>query len=344
MATKLLAAVITVLALLGHVMGQGGYGPSPSPSPSPSASGGGLAVGYYDSVCPNAEEIVRGVVKNAVAQDAGVGAGLIRLLFHDCFVQGCDGSVLLDATAANTQPEKLAPPNLTLRGFEVIDEAKAALEAACPGDVSCADVVAFAARDATVLLSGSGVDFAMPAGRLDGRVSLASEALGILPPPTSNLSALTASFAAKGLGVGDLVVLSGAHSVGRSHCSSFSDRLNSSSSSGSDINPALAASLTQQCSANASSGGGGDPTVMQDAVTPDVLDRQYYTNVLNGSALFTSDAALLTSLETKVAVLANAIIPGLWEGKFRAAMVRMAAVEVKSGAGGEIRKNCRVVS
>ncbi|EAZ40823.1 hypothetical protein OsJ_25299 [Oryza sativa Japonica Group] len=321
MATKLLAAVITVLALLGHVMGQGGYGPSPSPSPSPSSSGGGLAVGYYDSVCPNAEEIVRGVVKNAVAQDAGVGAGLIRLLFHDCFVQGCDGSVLLDATAANTQPEKLAPPNLTLRGFEVIDEAKAALEAA-----------------------GSGVDFAMPAGRLDGRVSLASEALGILPPPTSNLSALTASFAAKGLGVGDLVVLSGAHSVGRSHCSSFSDRLNSSSSSGSDINPALAASLTQQCSANASSGGGGDPTVMQDAVTPDVLDRQYYTNVLNGSALFTSDAALLTSLETKVAVLANAIIPGLWEGKFRAAMVRMAAVEVKSGAGGEIRKNCRVVS
>ncbi|XP_006658021.1 peroxidase 2-like [Oryza brachyantha] len=339
MATKLLAAAVTVLALLGNGMCQ--QGPSPSPSPSPSGGAAGLAVGFYDSACPNAEAIVRGVVKKAVEQDPGVGAGLIRLLFHDCFVQGCDGSVLLDATVANPQPEKLAPPNLTLRGFEVIDQAKAALEAACPGDVSCADVVAFAGRDATVLLSATKAEFAMPAGRLDGRVSLASEALDFLPPPTSNLSDLTASFAAKGLGVGDLVVLSGAHTVGRSHCSSFSDRLNSSNS---DINPALAASLRRQCSANASSAAGGDPTVMQDAVTPDVLDSQYYTNVLNGSALFTSDAALLTSLETKVAVLANAIIPGLWEGRFRTAMVKMAAVEVKSVADGEVRKNCRVIN
>lgn len=65
--------------------------------------------------------------------------------------QGCDGSVLLNSTDPNILTEKSALlNNNSLRGFEQIDEIKMELECACPGVVSCADILALVARDATV--------------------------------------------------------------------------------------------------------------------------------------------------------------------------------------------------
>ena len=61
--------------------------------------------------------------------------------------QGCDASILLDTVGTN-QSEKDARPNQTLGGFEAIDDIKAQVEKACPGIVSCADILALAARDA----------------------------------------------------------------------------------------------------------------------------------------------------------------------------------------------------
>ncbi|GJN07779.1 hypothetical protein PR202_ga25640 [Eleusine coracana subsp. coracana] len=300
----------------------------------------GLQVGYYKYTCPRVEAIVRDEVKKFVYKDAGIGAGLIRMLFHDCFVQGCDGSVLLDPTSANPQPEKLSPPNFpSLRGFDVIDAAKAAVEAACPGKVSCADIIAFAARDAAYFLSAFRVKINMPAGRLDGRVSSSSDALNNLPPPVFNVNQLINSFAAKGLNAEDMVVLSGAHTIGRSHCSSFvPDRLNVPS----NMEAGFASFLRRRCPANPSPAN--DPTVNQDIVTPSALDNQYYKNVLDRRVLFTSDAALMTSPATAQMVRDNAFIPGLWDGKFNRAFVKMAGIGVKTGIQGEIRRNCRFVN
>ena len=104
---------------------------------------------FYAQTCPTFGQIVSDQVTLAVAQNSLAPAFLLRLFFHDCFVQGCDGSLLLNSTVLNLA-EKDQVKSATLNMFWVIDAIMAAAEAACPGVVSCADILAATAVEAVL--------------------------------------------------------------------------------------------------------------------------------------------------------------------------------------------------
>lgn len=128
----------------------------------------------------------------------------------------------------------------------------------------------------------------------------------------------------------------GAHTIGRAHCSSFSNRLASNDPT---LDPTYAATLREACPTNA------DPlaTVPLDPSTPFTFDNNYFSNLAVGRGLLTSDQDLYTNLGTQFATNLNLINPDLWKSKFSNAMIHLSTLNVKFGTLGEIRKNCRFV-
>lgn len=181
--------------------------------------------------------------------------------------------------------------------------------------------------------------YQVPAGRRDGSTSRASDTSGNLPPPTANVPQLTQIFASKGLNQKDMVILSGAHTIGSSHCSSFSSRLSQSgTTAGQDptMDPAYVAQLARQCPQ------GGDPLVPMDAVSPNAFDEGFFKGVMANRGLLSSDQALLGDKNTAVQVVTYANDPATFQNDFAAAMVKMGSVGVLTGSSGKIRANCRV--
>ncbi|XP_042410673.1 peroxidase 19-like [Zingiber officinale] len=104
---------------------------------------------------PQVERIVASVTAQSFCERPATGAAVIRLFFHDCFVEGCDASVLI-APSAGGGREGAAPAverdvdenrSLQEEAFETIEMAKEAVERQCPGVVTCADILAVAPRD-----------------------------------------------------------------------------------------------------------------------------------------------------------------------------------------------------
>ncbi|KAG0547055.1 hypothetical protein BDA96_01G046400 [Sorghum bicolor] len=306
-----------------------------------SSPAGGLQVGFYQQTCPQAESIVRNVTWARAAADPSLAGKLLRLYFHDCFPQGCDASVLLDGRGT----EKAAPPNQSLGGLDVVDAAKAALEAACPGTVSCADVVALATRDAVSFQFRRSL-WQVETGRRDNRFSDEAHATD-LPSPEFVFPLLRDSFAKRGLGVRDLVALSGAHTLGHTDCQFVSPRLYTFQGNGGVdpfIDPSYARELMRQCPATpppSSSSSSGK--VALDPGSEFTFDTSYYATIKANRGALHTDSVLLHDDEA-ARLVDEMHDQGKFLTAFAASIQKLGAFGVITGNKGEIRRNCHVVN
>ncbi|EES19564.1 peroxidase 2 [Sorghum bicolor] len=286
---------------------------------SPTA-GAALSSAFYDQSCPGAYGIVRRVIQAARVSDPRIPASLIRLHFHDCFVNGCDGSLLLDDDLPAIQTEKNVPANNnSARGFPVVDGIKRALEEACPGIVSCADILALAA-EISVELAG-GPRWRVLLGRRDGTTTNVQSANN-LPSPFDTLAKLQEKFRNVNLDDTDLVALQGAHTFGKVQC--------------------------QFTRHNCSAGQPQGALENLDQVTPTVFDNKYYGNLLHGQAQLSSDQVMLSdpAAPTTTAPVVHRFASNQKDffANFVTSMIKMGNISPLTGKDGEIRKNCRRVN
>lgn len=288
---------------------------------------------FYDDSCPDVADIVRGVVQEALETDDRAGARLIRLHFHDCFVDGCDGSVLL-VNQTGIVSELGAPGNANITGFNIVDDIKAAVEDACPGVVSCADILAIASVQAVSLAGGPCWEVQL--GRRDSRSANLQGAIDGLPSPFENLQQLKAKFDKVNLDSTDLVALSGAHTFGRSRCRFFDRRLNIS-------NPdrTLDASYSNQLRGVCRNSR--DTFVNLDPTTPDDFDNNYYTNLQSNFGLLGSDQVLFSTAGQDTVDIVNIFAANQQQffDSFGQSMINMGNVRPLTGNKGEIRSTCR---
>ncbi|CAM6067707.1 unnamed protein product, partial [Sphagnum tenellum] len=304
------------------------------PTSSPAAAA--LKVDFYKNACPQLHEIVQKVVATEFQLDPTSPGPQLRLFFHDCFVGGCDASVLLNSTDVN-QAEKDAAVNFSLGSFFVIDEIKQQLEQECPGVVSCADVLALVAVYS--VKQAGGPLYEIDLGRRDGLTSYAASSETFLPAFSLNVSGLLEDFHVVGLNLLDLVVLSGAHTIGQSHCSSIINRIHPR------IDPEYPKYFGQELLANCTDNGAirlpnydSNTQFFNDPVTPLKFDNQYFKNLKNKLCLFTSDMSLFNDADTRKLVEHFSSNQEAFFEQFGISLHKMGRIGVLTGTQGQIRK------
>ncbi|KAK3153335.1 hypothetical protein QOZ80_2BG0170900 [Eleusine coracana subsp. coracana] len=303
------------------------------------ASGGAasLQYGFYKGKCNSSdvEAVVQSIVKARFAREAPIVAYLLRMQFHECVINGCDGGLLIDGPGT----EKTAPPNLSVKGYDVIAAIKAELERRCPGVVSCSDIQILAARDAIALAGGP--TYSVRTGRRDGRRSRASDAN--LPGIDFTAAQAVAYYGKLGLSAFDTVLLLGAHTVGVTHCSVIKSRLYSYGGKTGATDPKLDPYYafvykTWVCPNTPSSDG--NVVFLDDQWSALRVDNNYYKNIQRRRGVLPVDQNLYNDGSTRWIVDLLANDAGLFRSVFPQALVKLSEVNVLTGTQGEIRKVC----
>ncbi|EPS68822.1 secretory peroxidase [Genlisea aurea] len=300
--------------------------------------GSGLSLNYYRDSCPQAEDVIREQVQLLYKRHKNTAFSWLRNIFHDCFVESCDASLLLDSTR-RVLSEKENDRSFGMRNFRYIETIKEAIERECPGVVSCADIVVLSARDAIVSLGGPYIP--LKTGRRDGRKSRVDVVQHFLPDHNESMNAVLQRFAGIGIDAPGVVALLGAHSVGRTHCAKLVHRLYP------EVDPALdplhVHHMLRKCPDPIP-----DPKAVQyvrnDRGTPMKLDNNYYKNLLQNRGLLIVDHQLVTDKRTKGIVKKMAKSEKYFFEEFAKAITILSENNPLTGDKGEIREQCNVAN
>ncbi|XP_047313851.1 peroxidase A2-like [Impatiens glandulifera] len=304
--------------------------------------GGGeaqLSSTFYSTSCPNVTEVVTSILTPAFQNDVRIGAKIIRMHFHDCMVNGCDGSLLLD-DGNGIETEKTTLPNQSITGYNVIDDIKAALESVCPGTVSCADILAIGSQIGVELAQGSPTTWTAELGRRDSTNANRAGTTAI-PSPFDDITTQLRKFDDVNLNPTDLVALSGAHTFGVARCGTFVHRLYNFSGTGApdtNIDPTYLQTLQQTCP----NGGNANAIENLDQDTPNTFDNRYFTNLQTNKGLLQTDQDLFSTQGGATAGIVNqfAASQTAFFNAFGTSMIKMGAIRPLTGTNGEIRTIC----
>ncbi|CAI9114123.1 OLC1v1014773C1 [Oldenlandia corymbosa var. corymbosa] len=332
-----------------------------------------LRYDYYSDSCPGAERIIRSTVRELYNLRPSIVPELLRLVFHDCFIQGCDASVLLDSSE-EIHSEKDSPPNESLKGFDQIDIIKEELEEVCPGVVSCADIVVLAARESVILAGGP--FYPLYTGRKDSTRSFSDEATFELPSPDDDIIKMVQLFESRGFDSRETVSLLGAHSTGVIHCKFIANRLynfGGTHKPDPSIDPEFLNTLRTKCtgieasfstSASPSRSPSGSPSpspsspssalssalIKQPGMRMDYegpradFGTLYYRSLLQNRGILFVDQQLTASEETQNWVRGYASDASLFGKDFAMAMMKLSSYQVLTAPKGQVRSDCRKVA
>ncbi|KAJ7948950.1 Peroxidase [Quillaja saponaria] len=277
--------------------------------------------------------------------------------------EGCDASILVDDSNGdkNHSIERQAVPNKTLRGFDKIELIKEELEQACPGVVSCADIVSLATRDGIILAGGP--YYPVLTGRKDSPQSFYEEALAEIPRPDDNITRTLHLFSLRGFNERETVSLLGGHNIGKIGCEFIQQRLYNFQGTGQpepDIPPDFLNEMRLNCPPSRnnsidefpasnisrrmseSSIGMSYLQALSSSVSSGAsFDTHYYFSLLRGRGLLFADQQLMAERKTAKLVSAYASDDGsTFRMDFARVMLKMSNLDVLTGSQGEVRLNC----
>ncbi|KAI4295950.1 hypothetical protein L6164_035943 [Bauhinia variegata] len=293
-----------------------------------------LSYDYYKSSCPNIEMVVKTEMLSIFLTDATAPAAFLRLMFHDCQVQVILFPPSLSLILFFTTSSK----NFGIRKREVINHIKSVLEEACPGQVSCVDIIVLAAKE-SVSFSG-GPDIRIPLGRKDSRTCSFKKADAQLPPPAITVDELISIFMSKGMNIEESVAILGAHTLGVGHCLNIVRRLYDPQP-GDKMDLAFEASLRITCPTSIPL---TNLSFVPNDITPTIFHNQYYRDILMGRGLFGIDSSISRDSRTAPFVKQFAMDQNYFFQVFSSAFVKLSSTNVLTTEQGEVRRQCNRVN